>query len=84
MLKKRHNDFYLSTQSFMPVLDNLQLEINHLQNYVKNIQRYGMSSNIDVTIHYVLSSGLCRSNRCFRRWRHLAIISALLLRRFLS
>ena len=41
-----------------------------------------MSSNIDVTIHYVLSSGLCRSNRCFRRWRHLAIISVLLLRRF--
>ena len=37
MLKKRHNDFYLSTQSFMPVLDNLQLEINHLQNYVKKI-----------------------------------------------
>ena len=35
VLKKRHNDFYLSTQSFMPVLDNLQLEINHLQNYVK-------------------------------------------------
>ena len=35
VLKKRHNDFYLSTQSFMPVLDNLQLEINRLQNYVK-------------------------------------------------
>ena len=54
MLKKRHNDFYLSTQSFMPVLDNLQLEINHLQNYVKKYTAlWHMSSNIDVTIHYM-------------------------------
>ena len=32
-LNKRHTGFYLRTQSLMPVLDNPQLEINHLQNY---------------------------------------------------
>ena len=30
----------------MPVLDNLQIEINLLQNNVKNIQRYDMSSTL--------------------------------------